>query len=543
MNIKIIIYLLIICLIPAASASKIDNVWAARSSGFIGSNDTLRFENYLIKANTIDDKKASIAVYKNENKIEQRIFNVRDFQEYDTIRVTLLGIKKGYSWIAISKPDNIEIWRSLGSKSLKWGERYTIENYTISAQTFSQASVNLTISSKDMTEIRIFSNNSFSDLGNLRIIVTNVDPNGSIDLLFLTNTTPEIRADISTDKDEYTPDEIALVTINISGETVQNIIGIYLESGASTEIRPDMISSTGVRGKRSFQFQIMQLPANSTINVTASIKIHDYYGNEYTTKISKIIHTTPVISITKRAPADTDEKNVSVELYIYNAGSTEESISVYDTVYEKSNFKQLNWSTRLKPKNSTNISYYISPQKLGPHILAPAIAKWKNQSSASKEIVMAVHGPFIIITKSAEKRNNLTIVKLAIYNSGDRSALVNVSDRIPDGHSIINGNTTWSGLLGGGESTAITYSLPDSVKILPAASTTYSDIHGVFQQMQSNIVELISLNYTAENNSSSSLDIKPDEILLFMVSSFIAIAGVITGMVMVAYLSVKLKKN
>ncbi len=550
MNIKTVIYFLLICSLPVASASTLDNIWAARSSGFIGSNDTLIFEDYIIKAKPTGDKKASITVYKNQNKIEQRNFNITDIREYDNIRVTLLGIKGEYSWIAISISDTKATWRPLSSKLLKWGEIYTIENYTVHAEIFGPASVNLTISNKSMEETRVFSKNSFSDHDNLRIVVKNIDPNGFVYLEFLTNTMPVIKADISTDKDRYTPDEAILVTVNISNDIAWNIAGIDLESSTDAEIKPDVFSSTDVTGIRSFQSRITQLPAGSTIIINATIKAFDYYNNEYTTKISRTIHTTHVISITKRVPADVDQKNVTVELYVYNAGQTEESISIYDTIpeelaseAEKLNWKMLNWSIKLKPKDSTNISYYISPQRLGQYVLPPAVAKWKDQSSASEEAVMTVHGPLITMTKSASKRNNLTYVDLVITNSGDRPAMVDVSDKIPDGYPVMSGNTTWSGLLDGGESAVIMYSISGDADVLPAASAAYRDIYGVIKETKSNIVEMTGLENDIYEGDSSPLNLKPDVMLSFMVSSFLVIAGIITGVAVIACLAIRLKRS
>jgi len=59
---------IIICLIPPASA--VDALWTAKSSGFIGLNDSLSFENYLVKAASLDEKTSSISVYKNNILIE-----------------------------------------------------------------------------------------------------------------------------------------------------------------------------------------------------------------------------------------------------------------------------------------------------------------------------------------------------------------------------------------------------------------------------------------------------------------------------------------
>jgi len=53
MDIKIVICLIFICLIPLASAT--DTLWTAKSSGYIGFNGSISYENYLVKATALDD--------------------------------------------------------------------------------------------------------------------------------------------------------------------------------------------------------------------------------------------------------------------------------------------------------------------------------------------------------------------------------------------------------------------------------------------------------------------------------------------------------
>lgn len=238
MNIKILICLLLLGFAPAAYASTVDTVWAAKSSGFVGANDTLTFENYLIKAKTIDATIAFIEFYKDQNKIEQKEFNTNEYGEYNNIRVTLLGIWGKYSWVSISKPESKAIWKPAGNKMLKWGEKYEFMNYTLRAESFGSGYVNLTISGKKTSETRSFSKDSYGDYGNLRITVTNISQDGLVELEFLTYSLPEVKASISTDKEEYYPDENVQVTVNTASDADLNVEGIILEGSANTEILP-----------------------------------------------------------------------------------------------------------------------------------------------------------------------------------------------------------------------------------------------------------------------------------------------------------------
>ncbi len=548
MNIKIVICFIIICFLPAASAVTAD-VWAAKYSGFIKSNQSISFENYIIKATALDNTKATLTIYKNQVPVETRDFNANEFKKYDVIMVTLLGIKGDYSWISISKLENKDIWRPLTRARLNWGETYSIENYNFSIDTFGSDTVDLVVSNKSTAQTDVFFKDDFKDYGTLRIAVRDINRTGFIELEFFTNKAPVINAEMSTDKDEYFPDENVSITINITGDDVQNIVGIGVESNPLTEIKPDMFSITGIKGTKSFQSQIIRLPESSTITINANIETRDYFNNKYIVSVSKTINTTSVVSITKRVPAETDEENVNVTLQVYNSGTTMENVSVYETIPEEFNLKPLSWRIGIEPGTSTNLTYQISPQKPGQYIFPQATAKWKVYSTSSRRAVMAVHMPYIRMTKTAVTKGTIesqTDVKLVISNIGDRKANVTVSDKVPPGYPVVGGRTTWSGFVEGGENVDITYSLQGDVESLPAADATYRDIRGVVRYAQSNIVEPktkgINANVDKKENAST-LNPEPFDIMTFMVSSFIAIAGIIAGATLIAYLLTTIKRR
>lgn len=560
MNIKIVICFIIIWLLPVASAGTTD-VWAARYSGFIQSNQSVSFENYGIIARTLGDTKAAISVYKDQNLIETRDFSVNEFRRYDAIGITLLGIKGAASWISISKLENKDIWRPLTRAQLKWGETYTIENYTFNIDTFGSDSVNLIVSNNSLAETNAFSINSLKDYGNLRIAVKDINRTGFIELEFFTNKADVIKAEVLTDKNEYFPDEPVQVTINAASDFVQNIVGIALESSPPAGIQPDSFSSTGVTGTRSFQSQITQKPANSTVTIRAKIETRDYYNNAYITTASKDILITPEVSIIKRAPADTDDENVTVQLYVYNSGFNNKSIHIHDVIPEELTAKELDRDIELGPKKSTNITYYVTPQKPGLYFLPAATAQWNGQSAMSQRVRMTVHMPYISMTKTAVKtpyttpyktpylntgNKSQTDVKLVISNTGDRPAQAKVSDKIPQGYSIVSGDTAWSGKLEGGESAAIMYSLQGNIEELPEADATYRDMRGAIRNARSNTIEQKAKGISAgteKKEEPSTLNSEPYEIMSFMISSFIAIAGIITGATLIAYLFARYKRR
>ncbi len=547
MNIKIVTCFIIICLIPGASADT-GEVWVAKYSGFIESDQSVSFENYLIKPKTLDDTKSAITVYRNQALIETRDFNVDDFKKYDNIRIYLLGIKGDYSWVSISKLQTKDVWRPLARTQLKWGDTYSIENYTFNIDTFESNSVNLIISNNSMVQTNTFSTNDSKDYEKLRIAVRDINRTGFIEFELFTNKAPEINADISTDKDEYFPNENVSVTINITSADVQNIVGINIESNPSTEIKPEVFSTTGFKGAKSFQSHITQLPESSAITINGNIEVRDYFNNKYIVNVSKVISTTHFVSIIKRVPEETDEENVNVTIQVYNSGTTMENVSVFETIPEEFNLKPLSWRIGIEPGESVNLTYQISPQKPGQYIFPPATAKWKVYSTSSKRAVMNMHMPYISMTKTALSNKSQTDIELVISNTGDRPAKVNVSDNIPQGYSIVYGDAKWSKKLEGGESTAFQYSLQGNIETLPPADATYSDIHGIVRRVQSNAIEagvkVKAKDVNVINDTKApALKVETYDIVSFMISSFIAIAGIIAGVALTIYLINTLKRR
>ncbi|MCZ7380149.1 MAG: hypothetical protein O8C64_01025 [Candidatus Methanoperedens sp.] len=540
MNIKIVICFIIICFLPAASAVTTDRVWAAKTSGYLKSNESLAYENYLVGVTASDGGNTSLAIYKDQSLIAADEFRVNDFRIYNNIGITLLGIRGDYSWIALSKLEDRDIWTPMETTTLKWGDNYSIQNYSISIDALGTNTVNLTISNETMSETGIFQKDGFMDLGNLRIAVRNINRTGFVELESLTFKPPEVKAEIITDKDEYYPDETVEVIINLTSDDTQNIAGIILDSKNPITIQPDMFSISGMKGTKSFKSRITRMPPNSTIKLAAQVETRDYYNNARLLTLNKDIQITPNISIAKRIPEETDDENVPVELYVYNSGMDNKSISIHDAI--PSGFttgQQLDWNIELGSKKSTNLTYYITPQKPGKYELQPAIARWDNQSSVSKTTGTTVHMPYITMTKKAQNNGSLTDVVLVISNNGDRPAMVTLSDKIPDAHPLVFGEPAWLGLIEGGNSVSIGYSLQGNIVSLPAANATYRDIRGITRHVQLNNIE--TKNAVSSMGETSPINAGRNEIMVFMVSSFLVIAAIIGSVAIAAYLITKFK--
>lgn len=538
MNIKIIIcFIVIICFFPSASFGATEKVWSAKSSGIIKPNQTIVFENYAVKATAMDNTGSSITVYRDSAILEKKDFNINEFKKYDALGITLLGANDEYSWVAFSKLEEKDIWIPSGQKTLKWGETYSFEDASIEIEALGKDSVNLTVSRNNVVKTDVFTINSSKNYDNMRIAVKDINRSGLIGIELFKYKVPRFQANINTDKDEYFPDEIISISINITSDELLNVASIILDGNNP---RPDVFTATGINGTRTFKSQISELPPNSTITINGNIEVRDFNNNVYFANVSKEVYVTPFISIMKRVQEETDDEKVLVELFIHNSGSNRTFVYIHDNVTEEKNPDQKDWNIELEPKRSANVSYFISPQKPGVYQLASAIAKWNGEISTSKKVKTTVHMPYLNIIKTALNNESVTEVELEVKNVGDRPAIVIVDDKIPDGFPLESGSPTWSGYIDSGKSANFGYSFKGNSISLPPANATYRDIRGTIRQAQSNAIENNQIQETKKVDTTP-INAGQYEIIVFMISSFLVISGIIGSMAFLAYLTTKIR--
>lgn len=544
MDIKIVICFIIICSIPPASAA--DALWTAKSSGFIGSDDSLSFENYVVKADYLDEKTSSISVYKNNVLIDTANFAINDIKNYDNIAITLLGIGGEKSWISISKLENKEFWRYLNRTQLKWGESYTIENYTFAIDTYGRDSANLTISNKSWREKKEFFTGDEKYFENFRMSVANINRTGFMDLDFFTKRLPDynievfpyVKVEIITDKEEYFPDEPIKVSVNVASDLTLNVAGITVDSDPVTDIIPASFAMTDLSGARTFQSTITRQPTNSSLSIKAKIEVRDFSGNSRIIDVSKDVSITPEVAVMKLVPADTDDEMVTVQLYVYNSAQSNRSVSIADMVPDEFTAKPLGWNLDIGPKKSMILEYNVTPGKPGMYFLPSATAMWESGTATSKRVKFTMHMPYLSVAKSIEYLEGNTFVTVTISNVGDRPAQVELSDTVPPGEKFLNGETTLSEKLENGKKTDTGYFLQGEVQNLPAAHVSYNDIRGVTRKAISNTIEsgkMVEKKQQENSETTKPLNVAPTDLVLFMIVSYITIAGIILSGALIAY--------
>lgn len=240
--------------------------------------------------------------------------------------------------------------------------------------------------------------------------------------------------------------------------------------------------------------------ANYTLNVTAE----STWLDENRTKTFKTYNATN-ISIRILPQWDfTVQKSVKeavhigddaiVFLTIQNKGTNDLELEVNDTVPEGFTLisGNLTWKPKIKEGGSWTGNYKIKPPRPMNLNLPPAKATYwtalKNYTRESNSPGLVVSGPNITLGKSlpanGEAGSNLTVT-LKLSNTGDRLAIVNLTDRIPDEANLVGGNMSAQLSLWGGESKTIEYVIAfqnnGTFEVPPAEASFYEQPYTTYR--------------------------------------------------------------
>jgi hypothetical protein len=459
-----------------------------------------------------------------------------------------------YSCKGYSAPIEME---SQQSATLYWGDKADFRNYTIEAADFtvsgSVKSVKLKLYKDGVyLDQRIMNVNypdnhwNYNGEDEIWIDVSNVyiePPNKAyVDLYVTLRGLPELSIEVTTDADSYKANRYIQVKVNVKN-TGSDSPGSYKGARAGdVKLNIDVAGMQVIMGetaksyseiKRGEEVEIMltlnapSLLNKTTLYINATATGYDAKNIYYTWTGSKAIEIESMIEIIKvvsgsvgyltPTPTETGiymDETSGVSLVIRNHGS----FPVYDiTVNDSllSEFKLKSGETNIKievlepgVEKERLIPFYIMiPLKPGSYTLPKATANFTyngvNYSIESEEPTLIVHGPYIELTKIADKtavkngdRINITVTA---KNSGDRTCAVNISDEIPvESAKLANGSlTSNTTVLKAGESTSLAYEIEVTANrslTLPQATATYVDVKNYRAIAKSSTVSIVNLD-------------------------------------------------
>jgi len=210
-----------------------------------------------------------------------------------------------------------------------------------------------------------------------------------------------------------------------------------------------------------------------------------------------------------------------VSLTVQNTGLNYLDLEVVDTIPD--GFTLLNGNLTWKPKIMKDgwwtESYKIKSPRPASLNLPPAKAIYrtalKNYTMESNSPGIVISGPHIILTKSlplnGEVGSNLTVT-LKVSNTGDRLAIVNLTDRIPKEANLVGGKVSAQLSLWGGEGKTIEYVLAfqntGTFEVPPAEASFYEHLYITYRGVVTSETRTINITAKPEVTSPQQTSMK-----------------------------------
>ncbi|PXF58352.1 MAG: hypothetical protein C4B59_13375 [Candidatus Methanogaster sp.] len=321
--------------------------------------------------------------------------------------------------------------------------------------------------------------------------------NPLINIRFHERAKPEISLEIETNCEAYTArdSEIRIkVTIENDGEEDADLehVDITIDPGDLSAI-DDLTrhySNLTVDEEKRFH-TTLRVPSWVTdsegelFEIVVNATGFDEEGVMYAESASTEVLVLPRFDLTVRKTVNSHismDRAVWVRIDLENIGEEELEIELNDTVPEGFRLcgnESPPWRFNITPSGCARFSYHIEPVRPGVFDVPGAEAKFviagKNVSVWSRSQTITVDGAYIIMNKTAyPTRVSLgdpVTVTLNVRNTGNADAVIDLTDVIPSGASLISGNTTLHATLSGNQTSEIEYminfSIPGNVTLAP----------------------------------------------------------------------------
>ena len=424
-------------------------------------------------------------------------------------------------------------WESGGKTVLYQSENYTLEEYAVEVVDFdkengmvllhlkkngvflSKAVLNATLDEyiyEDEIKINIY-NTTDDALSHAPTMWEN--PRIHIELSMKEK--PYIYLSVTTGCTKYRPTDYDIrVTCKIvnNGAAI-NDMNVYIDpdglrviDGRSTkQVDIPINSSSTVTTK----LRVPSLLRKQTFDIPVSLGWVDINGVARNLSRSTSITVLPIcdLKVTKTAGDGSIDLHipVPVRIQVENKGIVNLTIELSDHVpldFELVNYQDLNWHFDLNPQEKKCYSYFIKAQKPGEFPTDPAIAKWsmqgENFSVESNTPSIIVDGACIIINKTALPGEvdigDYVTVTVSAINTGNAPATVYMTDSIPAGTRLLDGNTTLETTLEMNQLCSTTYVITmGSAGNIILPSPVVEVVNDAYSRVQ--ISEMVSINVSS----------------------------------------------
>lgn len=313
--------------------------------------------------------------------------------------------------------------------------------------------------------------------------------NPLINIEFWERAKPEISLEIETNCEAYTArdSEIRIiVTIENDGEEDADLkhVDLTVDPGdlqAIDDLTRHYANLT-VDDEKTFHTTLrvpsgVSDPEGELFEIVVNATGFDEEGVRYTGSASTEVLVLPRFDLRVRKTVNSHismDRAVWVRIDLENIGKEDLDIELNDTVPEGFRLcgnESPPWRFNITPSKCVRFSYHIEPVRPGVFEIPGAEAKFviagKNVSVWSSSQTITVDGAYIIMNKTAyPTRVSLgdpVTVTLNVRNTGNADAVIDLTDVIPPGASLISGNATLHATLSGNQTDEIEYMINFSV--------------------------------------------------------------------------------
>ncbi len=430
----------------------------------------------------------------------------------------------------IASADEIQ-WESGGKTVLYQGENYTLEEYAVEVVDFdkengmvllhlkkngvflSKAVLNATLDEfiyEDEIKINIY--NTTDDA--LSHAPTKWE-NPRIHIELSMKEKPSIYLSVTTGCIKYRPtdSDIRVTSKIVNNGAAINDMNVYIDpdglrviDGRTTKQVDIPINSSSTVTTR---LSVPSLLRKQTFDIPVSLSWVDLNGVARNLSRSTLITVLPIcdLKVTKTAGDSSMDLHVPVHINVENTGIVNLTIDLSDHLpqdFELVDDKDLNWHFDLEPQEKKYYSYFLKAQKPGEFPTDSAIAQWnmqgENFSVTSNTPSIIIDGACIIINKTAlpgevDIGSNVTVTLSAI-NTGNAPATVYMTDSIPAGTRLLDGNTTLRTTLEKNQLCSTTYVITmNSAGNIILPSPVVEIVNDAYSRVQ--ISEMVSINVSS----------------------------------------------
>jgi|GEM_PF-7108593 len=360
------------------------------------------------------------------------------------------------------------IWDDRGEITLKLGDKYNLDPYTIQAVDFDRGSAILTIYKYDkMLDTWVLKTSEDSIYNDeIKINITEIFPGleGFSKLRLWKRAVPDFVISFETEKDTYSPGSYIPVTINIKNDgniTVKNVT-VTLDTGELNLITGQVkkhYDSINAKTQVSFPVTVAapRSPKKSTFTLITMASGYDEkninyrgYGSRSLTVLSSIyIEKTVEGKKIDNVPYIYWGTQSNISIRVLNIGNSDlTGLKVDDGITDDFEPVSLSFPSFDLPKGKENIlKYAIIPKKPGRYTLPKAnisfILNNEKVKLESEKQELIVGGAYIQLTKSSEilDENGLVQITVTAQNIGDIQAKAEISE-IPPANAKLLGSAS-----------------------------------------------------------------------------------------------------